>query len=536
MTRLWFLGLGGAMLLWSCTMSNENVGKTTEALEAGFATDGGTIAAIEQEPSAVVAAADPVSGFSKIVVAFNDERSALLPGGSPMGWAWSFDDGVTWTKCNATAACNGTGVDTSRITNFKAFLRHPTLVSDGSATLVYATLADTDGNSATAERVVLVLSTDGGSTFDTAFPANDDGCSDGEQDMPHAVFDYSTAPPTLWVVWRHNGSGASFGGCIRRFFVDIPSHAIVPIDSPLDISGMDREGNGFGSQGGLMVQAGDGIVTVAYANSDEDDACPTGEHHGRAWATVSSVNNAHDFTDNSRIFHSDHWHSCLNQPSFARVQNSIRDFDFVRTPTGIEYAVIADTPKTVRFFMNPAGGVEGFRDITSNLNGWREWCPGTALSTATNGPTSNWKRFQDGPCATPFSSSGPPFHFHTMLPSIASDGNDRVTIGLFAFSATGKAQHPTLSVHSNANPLLPGSMFIAPSSIAGGSAAVPTSFSIAQKTVVQPFGAYFCMLPKVPTGQLVTPGCTADGTFFPFWVQASPLATPQIATHELQVQ
>jgi hypothetical protein len=65
---------------------------------------------------------------------------------------------------------------------------------------------------------------------------------------------------------------------------------------------------------------------------------------------------------------------------------------------------------------------------------------------------------------------------------------------------------------------------------------LPSSVSVAQKTDVQPFGAYFSMLAKVPTGPLITPGCSDNGDFFPFFVRASDAGTPQVATRGVQVQ
>ncbi len=511
----------------SCA-AHDDVASSSAATTATLL-DGGAINPMEQEPSAVFA------DRSLLVVGYNDERSALVPGGSTMGWARSFNNGVTFTKCNANAPCNGSGVDVSRVTGFRSFLRHPSLATDGKGHVVYVTLADTDGDPSTAERVVAVLSSDYGQTFTTAFPVNQDSCANGVQDMPYATFDYTTSPATLWIVWRHNGSGGSFGGCIRRFFIDKYTGELVALDPSQDVVGMEQDDPFFGSQGALEVQAGDGIVTVAYVDSDDDHPCPSGSHHGQAWGSVSTIDNAHNWVDNARIFHTSDWRSCLlHGGGGLHVQNTIRSFDFVRAPSGIEYAVLADTKRSVRFFMNAGGGVKGWRDPTDTQDPWMEWCPGTPTGTGT---TSNWKHHDDGPCGHAFLERKPPATFTTtLLPTIAADGNGRVAIGLFTFEAKGKKQRPTVLLRVNPNPLLPGSQFVAPPTAVAFSPELPESLSIPQETVFQPFGAYFQMLAREPTGELVTPGCSASGDFYPFWVQRANDGTPQIATRGVVVQ
>jgi len=400
--------------------------------------------------------------------------------------------------------------------------------------VVYVTLADTDGNLSTAERVVAVVGD--GATFPTAFPVNQDSCGNGTQDMPNAQFDYTTSPPTLWVVWRHNGTGiGSFGGCIRRFFID-GTGSLVPLENALTIDGMDNAIGG--SQGALLVQAGDGLVTVAYVNSDDNPNCPTGDHKSQAWGSVTSMSNGHDFVDNARIFETSDWRPCLENASKRRVQNTIRSFDFTRAPSGIEYVVLSDTEHSVRFFMNPAGGVKGWRDTNNTANPWLEWCPNTPTGDA--GVTSNWKHHDDGPCDAPFANIGGPlndsglsFPVATLLPTITTDGDGRVAIGILRFFTIGASEHPAYLIQVNPNPLLPGSPFSAAD--VDNTVGLPASIDVPQKTVVQPFGAYFQMLAHDPaTSQLITPGCSNHGDFFPIYVRASDAGTAQIATHSVQ--
>jgi hypothetical protein len=292
-----------------------------------------------------------------------------------------------------------------------------------------------------------------------------------------------------------------------------------------------------------MVQAGDGAVTVVYVDSDDDSACP-GSSNAQAWGSVSTFNNAAAWVDNGRIFHTvTNFDSCLLDLGGHKVQNTIRAFDFVRTPTGIEYVVINDSPTTVRFFMSPGAGTKGWEDPTDTIDPWLEWCPGTSTSPFDGGPnanpTSNWIHHDDGPCAQSFftvPAPEPPFDLVTMLPTIAVDGNDRVAIGLFTFRAVASGQIPVYTIMANANPLLPGSPFVQPPLPLDITFGIPVSVSVPQVTVVQPFGAYFDMIAQVPGGPLVAPGCSDNGNFFPFWVRDSDAGTAQIGTRGVQVQ
>ena len=525
-----------ATIVWGCTMTDD-AGTASQAIQSSLLTPG-FIDPIEQEPFAVWTRAGRTP--SQLVVAYDDEIDTR----GVLGKAISLD-GITFTKCNLLAPCNGP-IDTTRVPDAQSFMRHHTVAADGLGNVVYLTLADTDGDDSKAERVVAFLSTDGGTQFSTAFPINFEAsdCGSGEQDLPHATFDYSTSPPTLWVVWRNNSTGNSFGGCLKRFFIrgSGSTAQLLPLGKAVTISGMDREDKIGGSQGGLEVQAGDGVVTVVYANSDEDDACPTGEHHGVAWGSVSTFDNGLSWVDNARIFHSDTWHSCLLTASGGppSVQNTIRSFDFVRTQAGIEYAVIADTPQSVRLFMNPAAGTKGWvNGFGVTANPWFEWCPGTheTLGDPTS-PTRNWRHVDDGPCDPPWFPA--PKHGGVMLPTIAADGDARLAVGFEFFESVGQPP-PVFNylVLVNANPLQPFSPFDFTTPVsAGGSLNAPASIAIPQKTVVQPFGAYFDMIPRQPSpgGGLTTPGCSGTGDFNAFFVRASNTGTAQIEQREVRPQ
>jgi hypothetical protein len=99
------------------------------------------------------------------------------------------------------------------------FIGNPYLASDGIGDVVYVGEVDTDGNASNgAERIIALISGDGGIHFDNAQWVNDDphnGCNSGNQRMPHVTFDTTVSPPQVWVVWGNNNSG-NYGGCIRH--------------------------------------------------------------------------------------------------------------------------------------------------------------------------------------------------------------------------------------------------------------------------------------------------------------------------------
>ena len=523
--------VGTLVVLVRCSSVDPSIGSSTGAVISSPYDAGGTIDPVEQEPSAVWnTAANPFGqAVPQLVVGYNDESASE----GLLGKAIS-PDGITFTKCNILAACNGS-LDVSRVGSVKTFLRHHTVVADGFGDVVYVTLADTDGDTSNAESVVALLSTDSGTTFSAAFPVNADSCSNGKQDMPHAAFDYTTNPPTLWIVWRHNGSGGSFGGCIRRFFINTSSGTplITPLDQALDVVGMDRDALIGGSQGGLEVQAGDGVVTVVYANSDENDNCPTTEHHGVGWGSVATFDNGQDWVDHARMFHTDNWHSCLSGSAAMTIQNSIRSFDFVRTPTGIEYVAIADTPQTIRLFMNAAAGTKGWETPLNTVNPWFEFCPGTNTTPGDpTSPTRNWIPFEDGPCASALFQT--PSNLRLMQPTIASDGDDQIAVGFYLFDLA--LPNFVQVAQLNGNPLLPGSPFNFTTPAALGGTVAPSAITTTEQTAVQPFGAYFNMIPReyAAGGGLITPGCSGEGDFMSLFVEASDAGTSQIGVRGIR--
>ena len=363
--------------------------------------------------------------------------------------------------------------------------------------------------------------------------------------MPHATFDFTTKPPTLWVVWRHNGTyglGGSFGGCIRRFFVSGSgtSATLVPLDDALTIDGMDSEDSVSG-QGGLKVAAGDGAVTVVYSKTDHVVACSdvqnaSDSRRGVGWGWVASFNKGHDFLNHITIFHSDQFAWCVFPKQNPTIQNSIRAFDFVRTATGIEYVAINDTASTIRLFMSPAAGAGGWENATSEVNTWFEFCPGTRTARGDKkSPISTWRSVDEGPCPpgnvlVPHSSS----NGVALFPTLAVDGRGRLGVS-FTRSADGAqtaldAMFLSLASPQVAAKFTSGALQTLSPPLAS-SFSPPAGLAVDQKTVSQPLGAYMGMVGKT----MPRAGCDGEGDFFPFWVQSDSSGLPQIATRDVSV-
>lgn len=478
------------------------------------------------------------------ILVYDDESANV---GTPVGWAWT-PNGITWNVCNAdnTGNCNGVAkIDTTRILDFDAkggsFLRHHSVAAEGGGDrVVYVTLADIDKNPNAAERVVGLVSIDGGKTFKTAFPLNDPAsnhftCSDDQQDMPHASFDYTTVPPTLRVVWRNSGSIRIFGqpipvnACVRRFFLD-PSNALVPLDDDATpLLGMDREKQNR-QAGGVKIQAGNGAITVVYQNTDELLNCPNKQTISVGWSAITSFDNGLTWNDPTPIFHTKSFRSCvLDVAGKPVVQNTIRAFDFVRTPTGLYYVALNDSVDTIRLFMSPAAGTIG---QDARLPPWFQWCAPTGLPPPTPfSPASNWKIVDPkDPCSV----------FNTFItgeagmaafPTLASDGDNRVSVVDYEgdFANPGQLKPVYRGNVAPQQPTFPNGPDFQLSRL-NLPFGPPADLKLPNQTVSQPLGSYMGLSTRVaPGGTLDEPGCGGNGLlvppavydFFPAWAQQS---------------
>jgi hypothetical protein len=152
------------------------------------------------------------------------------------------------------------------------------------------TLANNTTSPTVANWIVAMVSTDDGQTFThLAQQVNESGgdCDPATEDLPDVTMDMTTSPPTVWFVWRHNGSG-SFGACVRRGVVS--SGAITWLDKVRSVGGMIRENEamtGMG-QGGVRIVAGDGVVSIGYSDNDQLQTCPSTTMIHTTWGTVST--------------------------------------------------------------------------------------------------------------------------------------------------------------------------------------------------------------------------------------------------------
>lgn len=540
----------------TCNQDAERIGATRQAQTiAPYA----AIAAVPFQPGpSFFATSEPSGAFANSGTLVGGMNGAFNTGAA-RSWfvATVAANTVTITRvCDLSGPPAGTAgcvpVPTANIPGFVQWGGDPTIVSDGRNNVVMIGLADTNNASegtAGEEIVVASVSTNAGQSFTFSGVVNDNGCGTGGyvQDQPGAVFDYTTSPPTLWVVWRHrrNSLEASYGTCIRRGVIDTGRpggvHWLGPNGGEARVVEGIGTGNFFVGMGGVRVVAGDGVVTVAYSSSAFIFTCPSSNTAAIDWGTVDSFDNGQNWTDNAKIYDSGAFRWCvLGSPPTALV--GLRSFDIARAPGGIEYAVVATgglsspsaPPNEVRFFMSPAAGVKGWQNPTSTIRTWFEWCPGTPVpSKVPNGPTRNWINVEtQGKCPTPaFTGAGP----SVLMPTIATDGRGRVAITYYE-SDPGDSQLRVI-LQANENPQDPAQGFVK----TGLQLGRPLTGFFPLPSFSNGVGDYMAIAVRPTETSLQVPftgGCTTKNEFFPLWVQnpacpACPVPVPssaQVAT------
>lgn len=449
---------------------------------------------------------DPSAVFSRRTGAEDTFATSYSDYGSWNGelaqTAWAFStDAQSWTLCKGVSPGPGCGAPLRKLSNHRNWLGKSSLAENGAGDVVMFTLVDTDGQGNTAERLVALISNDGGRTFGDhdAIEVNGDNCNDGWEDLPHATFDKTTDPPTVWVAWRHNGKGP-VGGCVRRgHLVGNPANGIqwdlgstpVPhwFNDPL------------WGVGGIMIQAGRGSATVVYSTSGHLFACPEAGTVSMGWASATSFDGGQTWDPNlspsdvalTGIDIAPGFRWCGVRRSQVPVQMSFREFGYVRTPSGDDWVAVPDmAARGVRIFQSASQG-----------HAWRERCADRWISPI-------WG--QERPlCPTPALPADGPTVFR---PTIASDANGRLMVMFYTSDAADANVAVKLFGHVNprTSPALPtggwqelAGFLQQPFQVRGQSLALGETMSFAVRPGPGCGG---------PPGQ----GDPNDGEFFPFWV------------------
>jgi len=247
------------------------------------------------------------------------------------------------------------------------------------------------------------------------------------------------------------------------------------------------------------------VVTIGYSDNDELKTCTDTTLIPLTWETVSTFDNGQNWSNSSKVFHTDNFLSC----PFGRLQNGNRAFDFLRANDGTYYFVAGDWASD-----GGAGGLHLFSSSSSSVivnntgSGtptnfvWREWCPGFLDapdgSAPDAGPATNWS-----PPGVPCPSGALATHQSYLLPTLVSDGTDRV--GLLFY------QGPNISLirpvfEENLTPRLPSGSW--QGITLAGSLSSPSGSVLLQH------------LSAVSSSPQAAEGCTAPGSFYAFFLTA----------------
>lgn len=455
------------------------------------------VAGAVNEPYAAFAIGTP--NFRPEVIVGFDDRVVTA---SLTGWAYGQPPpppltNNTFTHCNVlTTSCGVTppipGYDSPKGGG------NTGVAVDQRGHVVMVALAST-GQTTSQEAVAAYISEDNGQHFQYSTRVNVGPCSNGYQDQPHAAFDLTTEPPTLWVVWRHNGAG-SYGACIKSGTLNLPN-ASQPIVWNDEHVVENLRGATFYGMASLMVQAGDGGVTVVEQFNGNPGTCPSQtQPFYEGWGSVYSPDGGAHWLANTKIHETNDFIPC----AFAgQHQKNLRDFSYVRSfSKGHDYVAVNDSRSTIRVFH-------------SRSQGWA------------------WREIFR---ATPTGTQGQPDSTRSVLyPTLAVDGNGR--LGLFYYESNPAMTGIAVDTRSRG-------VFCATSEPDGPSpnwSCEPLSqdFSVFSKAPgvdpYRPWGDWAGMTAVGP----IQAGCAANGTFFPTWCRVDPGSTadalPEIVTAEVVV-
>jgi hypothetical protein len=471
------LGVAAAIII-ACSASHELIGHSGNDLQVsgivpGTVTDGSTGQAPGYEGTFLNVTAAWSQNFqsdsgSMFVVGaqglFYPDAGLVATSTGPnmMSW-WSSSVANTTPYSNVCtptlagcAECNQTTLLPSGTINF---MGNPYIAADGLGDVVYVGEVDTDGNPNNgAEMIIALVSGDGGQHFDQAQWVNDDphnGCNQGHQRMPHVTFDTTTSLPTVWVAWGNNNAG-NYGGCIRHGTIingvrnvggcnQLNFTTINWITNPdgassESVSNMKQSCSGVCSvgQGSLMVQAGDGAVTVMYSGNDSAPTiaggvmgCPGGINAhttNMGWGTVTSNDNGHSWSTDPWIFNEPNANTyvwCQGGTTHTAFVG-LRDYGFTRASNGHLYAALHTAIDTIRVWESDDKG-----------HHWREWCPGNVNNQPDGGPFTTGTEIQTSPwlettylCpnivgadAGGIAANGGQTNTEVLWPTLASDGD-----------------------------------------------------------------------------------------------------------------
>jgi hypothetical protein len=148
---------------------------------------------------------------------------------------------------------------------------------DGSGVVVATELLTDPTSNGEPESVGVILSMDGGRTFESVTVVNPDGpCGDvlgdvaiGRSDQQAIVWDDDI--DVFYVAWRHSSNGlrGNYGACIRSGTVDRASRTIVWLDDAHSLGA----GGTFSRIGGVHLAAGGGDVMFAYTDPTDGLSC-----------------------------------------------------------------------------------------------------------------------------------------------------------------------------------------------------------------------------------------------------------------------
>lgn len=390
MKKVW--GLVAIATTAAACSSTENVGSSNEAITTIFTPEKNVTTSISPhcngaapgvETQETSAAWQAGSGDLRTSPSWLVGANDFCVGG--LGLARAIDSGNTapsWTSYCTMAVgsptipgCGPGGGDVPRASNVSGTVQQlagpagwqsdPYLATtrinfapSGRDIVTYTALANS--GVAQLQMIVTAISFDGGVTFPFNLYVNDSfgsgtGCDDGIQDQPAAAFDTTVFPPRLWVTWRHNGSGGTYGACTQ--FIDIDPNALTiklggtSSQPPQNVQNLDR--TPFYGVGGLVVRAQNGRVTIVYSNSDHHYNCPSPPTNEMKWESVSSDTAGVTWTPSTLIRDSMTFAPCLMNNNYV---NEIRSHGFINDATGDYYAALPVGKDTIEVWRSTDQG------------------------------------------------------------------------------------------------------------------------------------------------------------------------------------